>query len=136
MDLQITINATPEEARAELARWLDSGEYSQTTGMLCRRTATDEYLYCCLGVASEIGAALGLVEREEDAVEGVGYKDPITGDVEGGVLGPTLKVFFGTSQTGSFTLHGHKGELTNENDHKGKDFSQIAHIVRNGVFRL
>lgn len=134
MDLQITMNATPVEARAELARWLDSGEYLQTTGTLCRRTETGEFAFCCLGIASEIGAALGLVEKEtwED---NVGYSDPQSGMVEDATLGVTLRKFFGMTQTGCFTLDGKHGELTNENDHNGKNFSQIAYLVRNAEFK-
>lgn len=139
MDVQITINATPEEAQAELARFLDSGEYPQAKGVLCRRFAGIEG-YCCLGVASEIGVALGLVEK---TVVEFGQEDgPLEASVEysgeQATLGPVLQQFFGMTSTGQYRpADGSKnGELTNQNDHEGKTFAEIAVIVRTAEFIL
>lgn len=49
--------------RENVTKWvqaLRSGEYEQTTGMLCNRDSRGEYAFCCLGVASEVAIASGV----------------------------------------------------------------------------
>ncbi len=49
---------------------LRSGEYGQTAGQLCYMNAKGEASYCCLGVASELAAQDGAVEKT-GALDGI-----------------------------------------------------------------
>lgn len=143
MDLQITVDATQEEARAELARWLDSGEFTQTRGALCRVSSDGVESYCCLGVASEIGAALGLVVKKYQDEHGQIFDTPVPEALgkygeETGALSPKLQKFFGLSSTGF--IKGARGvsescELTGYNDRLKADFHAIAEVVRTSKFK-
>lgn len=134
-DCQITIDATPEEARFELARWLGSGEYPQAKGVLCRRSHEGDEAYCCLGVASELGVALGLVEKTIEHCDDPTLADQVEYGGEQATLGTVLQEFFGMTSTGQFRQAGpHVGELTNLNDHQDKTFEEIARVVRTAEF--
>jgi hypothetical protein len=61
--------------RLDLITALESGNYDQTTGVLCRRTK-DGLAHCCIGVARdrmEIGYFSSALSRTYDANEEVDY---------------------------------------------------------------
>lgn len=106
--------------------WVDalrSGDYKQTSGALARKNlTTNDFSYCCLGVACEIAG----LEKEECVLT-----DHITYNSAGGSLPREAAEWFGIrGYTNDFGVLPHiDGKtLSSMNDH-GKSFEEIAQLI-------
>lgn len=140
MDCRITKDATPEEARAEWVRWLESGEFPQTTGTLHHVDGG----YCCLGVAAELCVAVGIATstpRGRRFYYNVGeddYAEEVAAD-----LSETMQKFFDVSRNGKYVnsiVHDEddglyptsENTLIESNDTWHRDFKYIAGQIKSG----
>lgn len=124
MDLKITKEATPEQARQEWARWLESNEFQQGYNALTMaihpftddEDQTVHITHCCLGVAAEMGCQLGILRRIEDtAYRYVGTEDDEMVDVRSGTLPKVMADFLGIGPMGdllkSVVEYDNEGEI-------------------------
>ncbi len=101
---------------------LESGEYKQTKGHLCKDGA-----YCCLGVACDV---LGATRTEQ----GPNICDLFDGSC--GFLPETIRTKLGMIDTvGVIDVDGEEVSLISMNDN-GKSFTEIAQFIRDNSDKL
>lgn len=111
-----------EEARAEWAKALNSGEFKQSKDRLCSFTG-----YCCLGVACEIFRRIEGDHLLPKTDCGLHCQYGVYGDRSTDWLPLIVKRWLGLfNNIGSFK----DGSLMQMND-EGKSFAEIAKIIAN-----
>jgi len=127
-------NITPEQARAEWAAALRSGEYKQGTGLLHKimlifepeGDTREEEQHCCLGVACDIAVKHGVIEPPQ--FDGLAKAWCYADDLEATNTHLPRKVaqFFGVAQ--SPVRKSDHAPLTDLND-IGTSFDEIADAI-------
>lgn len=131
----LTLNSSPEEVREAWAAALESGEYEQGMGKLCRVDDEGNRTYCCLGVLTEMyRLAGGAVLWKSSESQGILASSVINGyeEEENYLVGRVQRWAGLFSHIGWYQKDGDmrgSDTLANRNDN-GATFEEIAEIIR------
>lgn len=132
---------TKEQQAANRAKWvaaLRSGQYEQGTNYL----SPDGLSYCCLGVACELAADIGVVRRLNDGYP-VAYRDANTERDD--MLPLSVQEWLGLASDNAATVATHRSDdpddcgyntLAELNDELDWNFNQIADLIEAGGVKL
>lgn len=121
---------TPQEARIALADALESGRFTQTTGMLERCDRNGNVVgNCCLGVACR------LYIEDGGKLHVKRYDDAVTFDSEFSILPSKVRKWLGFADDNGKTRDSLNVSLSNLNDN-GVPFVELAKIIRDDQVAL
>lgn len=126
-----------EEVKELWASALESGEYKQGTGLLCRVTYKGEKRWCCLGVLCDLAVKKGIIPQPTEAPfgEGLEFGGPDKYSVNTAYLPQAVAEWAGFEPSaiqGMKFINPQIGEsvATELNDIKGVPFPKLAALIR------
>lgn len=132
------------EVKALFVEALESGNYTQVSGMLRARNIDGSASYCCLGVLSELAVEAGIVKRAKISSDGYEVVEDETSEAYADVLPDgTLRQEIAYLETSSLTpgvqewsgltdvgMLPSGGSLIDLNDNMKYSFNRIAAVIR------